>query len=70
MLVTPTLFVGSAPEYAVPASTAKQAVRLIEAGEIVVLPEGAWREAEKVVATFSKSSKVASLKVTEAQQYL
>ena len=45
--VTPTLFVGPSPTpRAVRVETSAEAVRIIRSGQIAVLPEGAWSEAE------------------------
>ena len=53
--VTPTLFLGEPPELSRTArvSTLPEAVAVIEAGGVAVLPEGAWDLAEQVLGTFT-----------------
>lgn len=59
--VTTTLFVGDLPMLSgvVRVTSAKEAVKAIEAGRTAVLPEGAWDEAEAVLKTFAGKQEIA-----------
>lgn len=65
--VTPTLFVGPVPDGGIRVETVKQAVSVIESGGTAVLPEGAWKDAEKVVAKVTSSRRLAHRKVALAK---
>lgn len=59
-LVTPTLVVGASPRVsgAVEVSTVEEAVRVIEARGVAVLPEDAWQTAREVLERLGLSDEM------------
>ncbi len=66
--VTPTLFIGEPPpgDDVREVTTVDEAVAVIEAGLVAVLPEGAWEEAEQVLTRVA-NEKIARLRVRIAR---
>ena len=65
--ITPTLFIGDPPNFDVAREvrTVEEAVEVIEAGLVAVLPEGALEEARQVVARVGRNSPLALRRIAE-----